>query len=127
MQYFDLVVPAGLLANLLFLPAASLVIVAGFGSVLGGLAGMGGVSRLCNHAASLLLWGITACLGIVTRPPGAWFSAHDRGRLDRTAALAALLASCLAGYGFRWRRHRGGFWPPFALVAATLVFGVRFG
>jgi competence protein ComEC len=126
-QYFNLVVPAGLLANLLFLPPASLVIVAGFGSVLGGLAGVGGVSRLFNHAACVLLRGITACLGLVTRAPGAWFSAHYRADWVGPLALAALLASCLAGYGFRWRRARGGFWPPLAIVAATIAFGVRFG
>jgi len=126
-QYFNLVVPAGLLANLFFLPPASLVIVAGFGSVLGGLAGVRPASRLFNHAASVLLWGITTCLGIVTRPPGAWFSAHYRAGWIGPLALAALLASCLAGYGFRWRRARGGFWPPFVIVAATIAFGVRFG
>ena len=126
-QYFGLVVPGGLLANLLFMPPATLVIVAGFSSAVGGLLGVPASSRLFNHAAAVLLWLITSCIGIAARAPGAWFSAHDRADWIGPAGLAALLAACLAGYGFRWSGKRGGFWPPFAIVAATIALGVKFG
>jgi hypothetical protein len=33
----------------------------------------------------------------------------------------------LAGYATGWRRERGGWWPPFAVVAVALIFGVKFG
>jgi hypothetical protein len=42
-------------------------------------------------------------------------------------ALGVLTAGMLAGYAGGWRRDQGGFWPPFAIVALTLIFGVKFG
>jgi hypothetical protein len=37
------------------------------------------------------------------------------------------MATLVAGYANNWKRERGGWWPPFAVVAATLWFGVKFG
>ncbi|HRI83593.1 MAG TPA: hypothetical protein PLF88_14205, partial [Opitutaceae bacterium] len=40
---------------------------------------------------------------------------------------AALLGVMLAGYGLGWSRRAGGWWAPYAVVALTLIFGVKFG
>jgi hypothetical protein len=42
-------------------------------------------------------------------------------------ALGLLLAALLFGYATNWKLRWGGWWPPFALVALVLIFGVRFG
>jgi hypothetical protein len=42
-------------------------------------------------------------------------------------AFVSLLVVCLTGYAFRWRRERGGFWPPLIVAALALIFGVKFG
>jgi hypothetical protein len=33
----------------------------------------------------------------------------------------------IAGYAHDWKRARGGWWPPFVVVAVVLLFGVKFG
>jgi hypothetical protein len=32
----------------------------------------------------------------------------------------------LVGYSHQWRPARGGGWPPFVIVAAVLLFGIKF-
>ena len=125
-QFFSLIAPCGLAANLLLMPPATLVIVAGFGSVLAGLAGLGPLSVIFNRAAGLLLRVIAALLRLGAAAPGAYFPAHYRAAWIGPAAQLALLAACLAGYAGGWRRERGGWWPPFAVVAAVLLAGVRY-
>jgi competence protein ComEC len=126
-QYFSVCAPLGLLANLVLMPLATLVIVAGFGSVMSGLAGIAPLSRLFNHAAGLLLRLIDALIRAGVTLPGAFVSAHYRADWIGPAALAALLGACLAGYAGQWRPERGGWWPPFLVVALTLTAGVRYG
>ena len=59
--------------------------------------------------------------------PGVFQTAHFRAPWMGPAILAALLAACLAGFGWRWRRDRGGFWPPFVLGAVLVILGAKFG
>ncbi len=125
-QYFSLIAPCGLAANLILMPPATLVIVAGFGSVLAGLAGLAPLSLIFNRAAGVLLRVIAALIGLGVTAPGAYFPAHYRAAWIGPAAQLALLATCLAGYAGRWRRERGGWWPPFAVVAVALLAGVRY-
>lgn len=126
-QYFRLFTPGALLANLILIPAASVVIGAGFASLLCGLPGFAAGSVLFNHAGALLLWLMDVFLRRATAVPGLFLAAHFRPEWLGPAGHAALLATCLAGSAWRWRRERGGFWPPFALVALLLIFGVDFG
>ena len=44
-----------------------------------------------------------------------------------SVALAVLMAGLVGGYALSWRRRAGGWWPPFAIVAIVLIFGVEFG
>jgi competence protein ComEC len=126
-QYFSVCAPIGLLANLVLVPLAMLVLIAGFGAVASGLAGAAPISLFCNGAAAVLLRAITALIRLGIRIPEAFVPAHYRADWIGPAALAALLATCFAGYAARWRPERGGWWPPFAVVALTLAAGVRFG
>jgi competence protein ComEC len=125
-EFFGLLAPVGMGADLVLAPLASLVIVAGFASLVAGLSGAIAATRLFNAAAGVVLQVIDIILRRVTALPGAWFPAHYRADWIGPSALALLVASCLAGYAEDWRRERGSFWPPFAIAALTLAFGVSY-
>lgn len=126
-QFFNLLTPGALVANLALIPAAMLVTLGGFASLLCGLAGFGAGAVLCNHAAALVLLGIEDLVRLGVRLPGAFVPAQFGEAWVGSAALALLMAALLAGYAAGWRRERGGWWPPFAVVAVVLIFGVKFG
>jgi competence protein ComEC len=126
-QYFGLVTPGSLLANLALIPAAGAVTLAGFASLLSGLAGFDAGAILTNHAAALVLLVIERTLQAAVGVPGAFLTARYAAPWVGNLALGALIASILAGYAGGWRRERGGWWPPFAIVAITLLLGVRYG
>ena len=126
-EYFGVVVTGALAANLVLVPLAVGVITVGFASLVLGLAGVAWAGRLCNEAAGLLLRLIGTLIRLGTAVPGASWPAQYRAEWIGPAALTALVASLLAGYGWGWRRERGGWWPPVAVVALTLIFGVKYG
>jgi len=126
-QFFHVLVPGALVANLVLVPLASLVIVAGFISITSGLIGVIAISTWFNYASLLVLWGIDALIRFSSHLPGAWYAANWRAPWVGPLAFVSMLSVCLAGYAFGWRRERGGFWPPFIVVVITLVFGVKFG
>ena len=119
-EYFGRFAPSGLLANLLLMPLATLVIVAGCAALVSGLLHLGAATLVFNSAARLLLQAIVAALQAIVQLPGASWSLHYRAPWVGPLALAALLATCLWGYAHRWRPARGG-WPPPCLVAAGAV------
>lgn len=124
--FFQLLTPGSLAANLLLLPAAMIATLGGFLSLLCGLVGFTFGAVLFNHAAALVLLGIEALVRLSVRLPGAVMPAHFAAAWVGPAALAALMAVVIAGYASRWRGWCRGYWPPFAVVALTLIFGVRF-
>ena len=126
-QFFHVLVPGALVANLILVPLASLVIIAGFISIAGGLVGVVAISSWFNHASLLVLWGIDTLIRFSSRLPSAWYAASWRGAWVGPVAFVSLLVVCLTGYAFRWRRERGGFWPPLIVAALALIFGVKFG
>jgi competence protein ComEC len=123
-RFFGLIAPAALIANLAIAPLAALVIVAGFASIAMGLSGAAPASRFCNLAAGTLIASIQSLLHQILRLPGAFATAHYRAEWVGPGALFLLLGACLAGCSLGWKR---GFWPPFAVVAIALVFGVKYG
>ncbi|MEO6873926.1 MAG: ComEC/Rec2 family competence protein [Opitutaceae bacterium] len=125
--FYGVITPGSLLANLVLVPMAMVVIVAGFTSSMLGLAGWVSASAFLNHAAVLVLMGIDALIRLGERVPGAWWPAQWRAPWLGTATLVALLAVVLAGYANGWRGWSRFFWPPFAVVALALIFGVKFG
>ena len=126
-QFFGLITPGSLLINLVLIPLSTFVIGAGFMSLLCGLIGFGGGSVLFNHAGALLVWFMDLLLRVTMALPGVYRAAHFRAAWVGPALLAFLLATCLAGYGWRWRRDRGGFWPPFVLTTCLIMIGMRLG
>jgi len=119
--YFKLVTPGALLANLVLIPAASLVILAGFLSIICGLLGLVPLSILFNHAAALMLATMQKSLALAMTIPGSSWSAHFDPQWLGTASLAALLAAMLYGYSKKWNLRHGGFWPPVAIVVIVLL------
>ncbi len=126
-QFFRLLTPGALVANLVLIPAAMVVTLAGFAALLCGLLGFGLGAVLCNHAAALVLLIIEWLVRLSVQLPGAFLPAHFSQPWLGTVALVALLTTLLLGYGGRWQKIRGGWWPPFVVVALVLLFGVRFG
>ena len=126
-QFFHVLVPGALVANLVLVPLASLVIAAGFISIASGLGGAAAISAWFNHASLLVLWTIDKLIRFSSRLPGAWYAATWRAPWVGPLAFASLLGVCLAGYACGWKRERGGFWPPFIVIVLALVFGVKFG
>lgn len=125
-QFFRLLTPGSLLTNLVLIPTAVLVTLGGFVSLLCGLAGFSFGAILCNHAAALVLLAIEWLVRWSVKLPGAFLPAQFSAPWIGPAALAALLALLLGGYSAGWRRARGAWWPPVALVTLVLVFGVKF-
>jgi competence protein ComEC len=125
--FFQTFAPGGLLTNLVLVPMAMLVIVAGFASVVVGVLGLAGCGVLLNHAALVVLSVIDALIRLGVRVPATWWTAHWRASWMAPTALAAVLSAVIAGYAFGWRRGRGGFLPPCAIAAVALALGVEFG
>lgn len=135
-EFFNLFVPGGLAANLALVPPALLVIVAGVCSLVLGFPGaaaagppavaLAQAARFCNLAAGVVLTAMTAVARAAIAVPAVYFAARYRAPWIGPAALGLLVAACLFGYAGSWRRGRGGFWPPFAIVAAVLLFGVTY-
>ncbi len=126
-QFFGLLTPGALLANLALIPAAMAATLGGFASLVGGLCGLAPVAALCNHASALVLFLIEWLVRQSVRLPGAFLPAHFSAPWIGAAALGALMVALVAGYGANWQRERGGWWPPFAIVAIVLIFGVKTG
>jgi competence protein ComEC len=123
--FFRLFTPGALAANLGLIPLASFAIFAGFISLLFGLTGWLPASVLFNHAAALILALIQWLIGAFVKMPGAYWPATFKAQEWADVVLAALLATCLAGYAAKWRH--GTILAPFVLVAAALIFVVKFG
>ncbi|MSU51092.1 MAG: ComEC/Rec2 family competence protein [Opitutus sp.] len=126
-QFFRLLTPGALAANLVLIPAAIIVTFGGFASLVCGMAGFGFGAVLCNHAAALILFLIEWLVRLSVQLPGAFIPARFTHDWIGPIALAALIAALVAGYGNAWQRSRGGWWPPFAIVTLVLIFGVKFG
>lgn len=125
--FFQVFAPGGFFANLVLVPLAMLVIVAGFAAVVAGLGGLTLLGSLFNHAAVLVLAGIDALIRLGARLPAGWWEAHWRAPWMGHAALVALLTTIVAGYAAGWRGRVFGWWLPFAVVAAAMILGVKFG
>jgi competence protein ComEC len=123
--FFQLLTPGSLATNLVLIPAAMIATMSGFASLLCGLLGGMSAAAVCNHAAALVLWLIEAVVRLSVQMPGAFVPARFSSSWLGNASLVLLLSAMLAGYAGRWE-SRGGWWPPFAIVALVLIFGVDF-
>lgn len=122
---FGLFTPAGLLANLVIVPLASLTIIAGFISILSGLLGVPSWCALFNHAAALLIALMDGLVRHGTALPLAYFQAEFRAAWQVPLGLCLPLALMLVGAASGWRRKTGGYWLPAAGVFVLLLACVR--
>jgi competence protein ComEC len=127
LEFFGLLTPGALLANLVLIPAAVVVTVAGFGALVCGFVQFTAGASLCNHAAALVLAVIEWFVRWSVRLPGAFIPAQFARPWIGPTALAVLMVTLIAGYAWGWRRERGGCWPPFAVVTLVLLCGVDYG
>ena len=74
-----------------------------------------------------MLLGIEWTVRLSVQVKGAFVPAHFSVPWLGGAAFTTLMIALLAGYAVNWRSERGGWWPPFAIVALVLIFGVKFG
>jgi competence protein ComEC len=125
--YFQLFTPGSLVANLVLIPLGSLVILSGFISLLCGLAGLGWLCAIFNHASALVLLGCERGIAWFLQVPDVFLPANFSATAIGFVSLGVLLATLLWGYATRWELRRGGVWPPFIVVVITLFFGVKFG
>ncbi len=125
-QFFQLLTPGALATNLILIPAAMIVTLGGFASLLCGLAGWTAGASLCNHGSALLLLVIEHLVRASVQVPGAFLSAHYRSTWVGPLALGLVLAALFTGYATEWKSRTGGWWPPVVIVALTLLAGMRF-
>ncbi|MCX6955204.1 MAG: ComEC/Rec2 family competence protein, partial [Verrucomicrobia bacterium] len=111
-QFFRLLTPGALVANLVLIPAAMLATFVGFASLLLGLAGWTWGAAMANTVAGFVLWGIEQLVRLSVRLPGAFVPAQFRADWVGPVALAVLIAGLIAGYANDWKPARGGWWPP---------------
>jgi competence protein ComEC len=126
--FFQLFTPGGLLANLLLIPLSSLVIFAGFGSLLFGAIGIGSAGVWLNQAAALVIAGMEAIIAGLLRIPGFFWPMHFRTEGIGFAVFALVLTAIAYGYARGWAgRMVGRFWTPFLLTAVALVLAAKIG
>lgn len=125
--FFGLFSPGSLLANLVIIPLSSLTIVAGFLSLVTGLAGVLPLSALFNSSAAIIIIATDWLLRRGTALPGVFFPAHYRADWLAPVALALMTTVMLAGAAGHWSRRTGGYWPPFLVLLLLIILGVKFG
>jgi competence protein ComEC len=123
---FGLWSPGAVLANVVLVPAAGIVIMAGCGSMLVGLVGASILSSLFNHAALVVLWAMQAFIEINLRVPGMFWEATPRLDWFGPVMLILLIAIVLVAYSIGWQRVPGRFFAPFIALSVFLIFGVTF-
>ena len=124
--FFGIFTPAAIVANLPLIPLASAAILAGFASLLSGMAGLTPLVVLFNHAGALVLLLMQQILEWIIRVPGASAPAEFRARWIGETAILLLLATMLWGYSTSWSRRSAGFWPPVLVTFLILLLGMRF-
>jgi competence protein ComEC len=125
--FFGLFSPGSLLANLIVIPLSSVALIAGFLSLVTGLAGALPLSALFNFAAAGVIVATDWLLRHTTDLPGVYFNAHFRTDWLAPAALVLMTAVMILGAAGRWSRRFGGFWPPLLVLVLLIIFGVKFG
>ena len=125
--YFGLFSPGSLLANLVIIPLSSAALIAGFISLVSGLAGLRPLSALCNLVAAGIIMLADWLLQHGINLPGMFFTARFRADWLAPASMVLMTSVMLAGAAGRWSRRYGGYWPPFVVLVLLVIFGVKFG
>jgi competence protein ComEC len=125
--YFGVLSPGSLLANLAVVPLAMLIIAAGTASLFSGLAHLGAISALFNHAAALLIKLMSWLVLRGVQLPGGYFPAEFSRPWMAPAGLILVVTAILTGSSFGWRRTAGGYLLPVLALVVVVFLGVKFG
>lgn len=123
--FFQLVAPGGFFLNLLLIPLAGLVLFAGVASMIVGLAGLGALASLFNHAALLVLALMETAIEQTLRVPLVSWPAEFRAEWMFSAAMSLMILLLVCGYARSWKTREGGHWLPYAVLIAGMVFCLR--
>jgi competence protein ComEC len=115
-HHFGVFAPGAVGLNLILIPAASLVIVAGFASALTGLLGVEMVAQVFNYAAWILIAGMEGTVLFAPRIPGFFWHASFIGATAGALAILPVLGTVVLCAHQRWRA------PAFHFVLPFLVF-----
>ena len=126
-EFFQVLAPVGFFSNLLLIPLATLVIIAGVSSVLAAALAVSGVNLLFNHAAIVVLGVIDGIVSLSAQLPNGSWTAHWRWPAAAPLALTVLFVTLLAGYARGWRGWVIAWWTPALVVAVAVATGVRLG
>lgn len=126
-HYFELFTPGGVILNLLLIPLASLVLVAGFISVVLGFAGLGILGIVFNHAAWLVLVLMEKIVEAGLSVPMLFWRAKFAYPWQGPVLLLVLMGTLLLCAHRRWKAPFFHFAVPFlvflvGLQAARLTF-----
>lgn len=124
--YFGLFTPGALLANLVVIPAASLALLGGFGSVVATFIGEPMLALLFNRSAVLMLGLIEQVTVWFVTLPGVFLRVQFRAPWLGFLTLTLLIGLLLAGFQCGWSSRIGGFWMPFVVTLVALIFLVTF-
>ena len=124
--YFGLFTPGALLANLVVIPAASLALLGGFGSIVATFVGEPTLALLFNRAAVLMLGLIEQVTAWFVTLPGVFLRVQFRAPWMGFLTFALLIGLLLGGFQRSWSPRIGGFWLPFVVTALALIFLVTF-
>lgn len=124
-HYFGTFAPGAAIFNLVLIPAASLVIVAGFVCVLLSMAGLGALGAIFNHAGWLVIALMEQVVAAAPSIPGLFWHASFLSPWLGPATVAAVVGTLMVcSYG-KWRAPRFHFVLPFAVFVLLLVSAAR--
>lgn len=123
-HYFGLFTPGSVLANLLMIPAASLVIVSGFISVFLNMLALGPLAIVFNHAGWLIIALMEPIARVLLELPLFWKASYSTV-WAAPAAVFAMLMTLITCAHQRWKAPLFHFAVPFAVFTIFLVTVVR--
>jgi competence protein ComEC len=124
--FFGWFTPIAFLANLLLIPAAGFAIIGGFIALVFGWLGLLPVALFFNHAASVVLLIIQACLSVAVEWTFLSRPAEFRWAGWGSTGLLLVLTAMVIGYAYRWETKVGRWWGPPLVSLVVLVIGTRF-
>lgn len=124
-HYFGIFAPGAVLLNLLLIPAAGLVIVAGFISVFLSLCGLGIGGILFNHAGWILIAIMEFIVGLAQSIPFLFWEAEFLSNWQGPLAVLAILSTLLVCAYRQWQAPFFHFVTPFFVFILFLATTAR--
>jgi competence protein ComEC len=124
-HYFGVFTPGAVLLNLVMIPAAGLVLVAGFINVFLSYLGLGLLGIVFNHAAWLVILAMEGLVGASVKPPLLFWQASFGSPWHGPLIVLLLTGSLLLCAHRQWRAPYFHFITPFLLFTLSLILAAR--